>query len=205
MEYTYHQIPGWFNYQDSYAQLASNLPDGATVVEIGSFMGRSTSFLATAFWNANKQNVKAILRYLLRRQSWSPFSPEPIEFAELNFDFHPSSVRKWLNETGFDVKRQLTVSHFRIDIIKKYVPLSLLVAMDSWVQWTGDWWQLTPSVFVQCKTKGSTPAAQSDELFRCPTCGHSPLGSEAAQLICPGCHHHWAIRDGIYDFREPIG
>lgn len=58
MEYTYHQIPGWFNYQDSYAQLASNLPDGATVVEIGSFMGRSTSFLATAFWNANKQKVK---------------------------------------------------------------------------------------------------------------------------------------------------
>lgn len=58
MELKYHNIPGWFNYIDSYAQLASNLPDGSTIIEIGSFMGRSTSFLATAFWNANKENVK---------------------------------------------------------------------------------------------------------------------------------------------------
>ena len=40
---------------------------------------------------ANKQNLKAIFRYLLRRQAWSPFSPEPVEFAPLNFDFHPAS------------------------------------------------------------------------------------------------------------------
>lgn len=57
MELKYHSIPGWFNYIDSYAQLASNLPDKSTVIEIGSFMGRSTSFLATAFWNAGKENV----------------------------------------------------------------------------------------------------------------------------------------------------
>ena len=30
---------------------------------------------------ANKKNLKAIFRYLLRRQNWSPFTPEPIEFA----------------------------------------------------------------------------------------------------------------------------
>lgn len=58
MELTYHKIPGWFNYIDSYAQLASNLPDESRIVEIGSFMGRSTSFLATSFWNANKEKVK---------------------------------------------------------------------------------------------------------------------------------------------------
>ncbi len=37
---------------------------------------------------ANKQNLKAIVRYGLHRQKWNPFSPEPVEFAELNFDFH---------------------------------------------------------------------------------------------------------------------
>ena len=58
MELTYHKIPGWFNYTDSYAQMASNLPDEAKIVEIGSFLGRSTHFLCTAFWNANKENVK---------------------------------------------------------------------------------------------------------------------------------------------------
>jgi len=45
---------------------------------------------------ANKQNLKAILRFVLRRQTWSPFSPEPVEFTELNFDFHPKAVRAWL-------------------------------------------------------------------------------------------------------------
>ena len=38
---------------------------------------------------ANKHNLKAILRYLLKKQSWSPFTLEPVEFAALNFDFHP--------------------------------------------------------------------------------------------------------------------
>jgi len=37
---------------------------------------------------ANKQHLKAILRYFLRLQSWSPYSPEPVEFVKLNFDFH---------------------------------------------------------------------------------------------------------------------
>ena len=38
---------------------------------------------------ANKRNLKAVARYLLRRQSWSPFDPTPYEFVRLNFDFHP--------------------------------------------------------------------------------------------------------------------
>ena len=37
---------------------------------------------------ANKQNIKAIFRYLFGKQSWNPFSPEPIEFAALSYDFH---------------------------------------------------------------------------------------------------------------------
>ena len=36
---------------------------------------------------ANKRNLKAILRYFVRRQNWSPFDREPVEFVKLNFDF----------------------------------------------------------------------------------------------------------------------
>jgi ubiquinone/menaquinone biosynthesis C-methylase UbiE len=39
---------------------------------------------------ANKRNIKSIVRWLLGRQTWNPFDPEQIEFAELNFNFHPS-------------------------------------------------------------------------------------------------------------------
>ena len=48
---------------------------------------------------ANKQNLKAILRYLLRRQAWSPFSPEPVEFARLNFHFLPKTRCSWHQPT----------------------------------------------------------------------------------------------------------
>ena len=152
---------------------------------------------------ANKRNLKAILRYATRRQSWSPFSPEPIEFAELNFDFHPRSVRTWLGDNQFYVERQLTVSHFRIGTLKQLVPLNILVRMDSWAQWTGNWWQLSPSVFVRCRAKGEGPEAEPGALFRCPVCGNHPLVEKPEAAICSACHREWPLRDGIYDFRKP--
>jgi ubiquinone/menaquinone biosynthesis C-methylase UbiE len=151
---------------------------------------------------ANKQNLKAILRFALRRQSWSPFTPEPVEFVSLNFDFHPRRVRQWLGESGFSVQRQLTVSHFRIGVLKKVVPLNLLVALDSAAQLTGNWWQLTPSVFVLAKAAGSGPPASGELAFRCLECGHAPLRSEAEAVICEKCGKNWPVVDGIYDFRN---
>lgn len=50
---------------------------------------------------ANKQNLKAILRYSFRRQSWSPFTLGSVEFEKLNFDFHPKAVRSWLEGIQF--------------------------------------------------------------------------------------------------------
>jgi ubiquinone/menaquinone biosynthesis C-methylase UbiE len=152
---------------------------------------------------ANKQNLKAILRYALRRQSWSPFTSEPVEFAELNFDFHPRAVRAWLRASDFTIQRQLTVSHFRLGLLKRLVPLRLLVSMDALAQRTGDWWQLTPSVFVRASASGESPPAAPGGIFRCPECGHFPLEESSDILTCPSCARCYAVQDGIYDFREP--
>ena len=151
---------------------------------------------------ANKRNLKAILRYLMGRQSWNPFSPEPVEFAELNFDFHPKTVIAWLREVGFTVERQLTVSHFRLGALKRLVPLDLLVSMDSLAQLTGDWWQLSPSVFLRAKAAGKTPTAQPGTFFRCPACDYFPLRETSAGAECPACARRWPLEDGIYDFRQ---
>src|SRR5512138_1258454 len=70
---------------------------------------------------ANKLNLKAIVRYLLGRQKWSPFTLEPVEFVKLNFDFHPKSIRFWLKELGFVIEKTLTVSHFRVGLLKRLV------------------------------------------------------------------------------------
>jgi SAM-dependent methyltransferase len=150
---------------------------------------------------ASKLNLKAILRYWLGRQSWSPFDPEQVEFAALNFDFHPKTVRNWLHGNGFTIERQLTVSHYRIGLFKRLVPLKLLVAMDAAAQLTGDWWQLTPSVFVRSRAAGDSPTAALGTFFRCPQCGHFPLEEAYQELVCTGCHRKWGVQDGIYDFR----
>jgi len=151
---------------------------------------------------ANKQNLKAILRYLLRRQSWSPFSRKPVEFVPLNFDFHPSSIREWLLREAFSIQRQLTVSHFRTAILKRAIPLSLLVKMDSLAQLTGNLWQLTPSVFVKAQAVGNTPEAKEGQFFRCPQCNSLELVETNSSLECTACARTWQICDGIYNFRD---
>jgi ubiquinone/menaquinone biosynthesis C-methylase UbiE len=153
---------------------------------------------------ANKRNLKAILRYLTGQQPWNPFSPDAVEFAHLNFDFHPSSIRRWLNAAGFTIQRQLTVSHFRVDFLKRVLPLELLVRLDSAAQWTGNLWQFTPSVFVRTLASGGPMEEPSGGFFRCPECSHSPLIDLEEELNCAACGRVWAVRDGIYDFREPI-
>ena len=158
---------------------------------------------------ANKLNLKAIFRYLLGRQKWSPFSPEPVEFVKLNFDFHPKAVRNWLKELGFKVEKTLTLSHFRVGILKRVVPIGILVFLDSISQWTGEFWQLSPSVFMKAKVVGQNafPPREHDTIlsyFKCPACGHSPLVEKENVLECSNCKQKWGVKDGIYDFREPV-
>jgi len=153
---------------------------------------------------ANKRNLKAILRYIARRQDWNPFDHKPIEFAELNFDFHPFTIKKWLIENGFTIERQLTVSHFRIGFLKRILPLSILVKMDAFAQLTGNLWQFSPSVFIRAKSKKKSMVGNSNEIFRCPECGKSQFEENEDRIWCSSCSQKWLIDDGIYDFREPV-
>lgn len=153
---------------------------------------------------ANKHNLKSIARYLLRRQAWSPFALEPVEFTALNFDFHPRAIRSWLAQSGFEIQRQLTVSHFRIGLLKRHVPLGLLTGLDSLAQLTGDWWQLSPSVFVLARTPGPAALPPAELVFRCPECRCYPLAPHPDGLSCPGCGRRYALQDGIYNFKESL-
>jgi ubiquinone/menaquinone biosynthesis C-methylase UbiE len=153
---------------------------------------------------ANKMNLKAILRYIFGAQDWNPFTREPVEFIPLNFNFHPKDVRTLLKAANFNLERQLTVSHFRINFIKKIVPIKLLVWMDSLFQFTGKWWQLTPSVFTKSTSSGSIPYPEAiqDAFFQCPKCKHVLSSNDESKLVCNHCGAIWPIVDGIYDFRE---
>jgi ubiquinone/menaquinone biosynthesis C-methylase UbiE len=159
---------------------------------------------------ANKLNLKAILRYWLGRQKWSPFTLEPVEFAALNFDFHPKAIRQWLLALGFSIEKTLTVSHFRMGLLKRLLPASFLATLDGLAQPSGALWQLTPSVFVKASLASKDGAASGPasenilDWLRCPECTTHPLSDQGNHLECPGCGSRWAFRDGIYDFREPL-
>ena len=157
---------------------------------------------------ANKLNLKAILRYLLGGQEWNPFTLEPVEFVELNFDFHPRAIRNWLNELGFSIETTLTLSHFRVGLLKRIIPTGILVFFDSILQWTGALVQVTPSVFVKAKlVERDTISSYGNNIlsyFKCPDCGHSPLADRKDYLECPNCKKKWEVRGAIYDFREPM-
>jgi len=148
---------------------------------------------------ANKRNLKSILRFVLGKQTWNPYTMEQVEFVKLNFNFHPRQIRQWLRALDFQIERQLSVSHFRVGFLKRHVPLGILKALDSALQWTGAAWQLTPSVFVKSTLAEGMP--QHDFAFRCPQCGFHPLEAQEADITCPQCGTTFPYQDGIYDFR----
>lgn len=152
---------------------------------------------------ASKRHLKSIARYALRRQDWSPFDPAPYEFAPLNFDFHPAWMSRQLHAAGFATQRELAVSHFRLPLLKRLAPATVLAAADGAVQSVGALWKLTPSVFVRCAVPGQRPAALPAELFRCPECA-GPLTAALDSLDCSGCGARWSTREGLYDFKEPL-
>jgi len=154
---------------------------------------------------ANKLNLKAMTRYLLRRQSWSPYAREPVEFVKLNFDFHPAYIQDTLRQVGFVPRRRRAVSWLRLGLFKSAMPLRMMVALDRLLQPIGDILPISPSVFVENKTPGErAPVVATDAMFKCPACGAGNLRRDGAVLICPTNGERWAIHDGIYDFKEPL-
>jgi len=151
---------------------------------------------------ANKLNAKAIGRYLAGRQAWSPFDPQPVQFVELNFNFHPKTTRSWLVEKGFQIEKQRAVSFFRIELIKRAIDARLLARVDSLLQPIGALALFSPSLFVRSRAVGASLRAGPGEFFRCPACGQVGFHRTQSSLDCSTCGRIWPIEDGIYNFKQ---
>ena len=162
---------------------------------------------------ANKRNLKAVLRWLTRRQPWSPFDPAPLEFVAMNFDFHPGWMAAKMKNAGLRVDERFGASHFRLPALKKNLPAHLLARLDSRLFHIGGKFPLAPSIFVRAAASEAAERQQSEtrpaevdpvHLFRCPSCAAHPLAATGpAQLQCPSCARQYGQTDGIWDFRLP--
>jgi SAM-dependent methyltransferase len=161
---------------------------------------------------ANKRNLKAIGRWLFRRQSWSPFSKQPIEFVRLNFDFHPQWMAEQFREADLIPEQQFALSHFRLPWVKQKFAADTLVRLERPFFKLAGRFPLSPSVFVtvRAKQKREAHSASIDPLlvaalFRCPNCTTDGLVQAAPdRVICQDCDSSYQCRDKIWDFKEAV-
>jgi SAM-dependent methyltransferase len=156
---------------------------------------------------ANKRNLKALTRWVLRRQSWSPLSEDPVEFVRLNYDFHPAWMARQVNAVALTVKQRYAVSHFRLDALKRRIDAETLAKIDSWLFAAGGTFPLAPSVFLKIGAPAgdvrSVAGATIAHLLRCPICDAEPLVQRAEDRVtCVQCDSTFARRAGIWDMKE---
>ncbi|MFZ5919114.1 MAG: methyltransferase domain-containing protein [Chloroflexota bacterium] len=153
---------------------------------------------------ANKRHIKAILRYLTRRQDWNPFDHQPLEFVPLNFDFHPAYICQHLRHEGFEILQERAVSSFRLPALKRNLAPHWLATLDSLLQRPLASLKLTPSVFLHARLHDNTPSPPPGTIFCCPACRSEELIQTHEALTCQNCSQAWPIVQGIYDFRWPL-
>lgn len=149
---------------------------------------------------ANKRNLKALMRYAVRRQAENPLTHAPYEFVPLNWNYHPAFIEQALCRAGLAVQARRAVSHFRWAPLKTHVAPGALARADAAIGGLTAGLALGPSQFVQARRRGHQPPTVA--LWRCPACGQEPLAVEGGAVPCPACGRRWPYRDGIYVFRE---
>jgi SAM-dependent methyltransferase len=175
------------------------------IVDVSRALGNVAAALrpggSFVFEFANKRHLKSLLRYALRRQRWSPFDRSPVEFAELNFDFHPDWMKTQLRHAGFAIRSTRAVSTFRMGALKRLIGARRLAALDGVLQRPLAALAISPSLFALCRTPGEA-AAVNEVLFVCPQC-RRPLSAVGDELRCAN-GHRWSARDGVYDLKSPL-
>lgn len=170
------------------------------------------TYSVSVFEYANKRNMKAIARWLLGKQFWSPFERDPIEFVELNYDFHPLWMEQTFASAALKIDQQLAVSHFRLPFLKKYIAPENLAKLDRKLFRVGGNFPIAPSVFVQStrtiaceRSIAETSGDGVTHLFRCPICTVEEFITKIpSQLVCRNCNARFAKKDGVWDFKDAL-
>lgn len=161
---------------------------------------------------ANKRNLKALARWSLRRQEWSPLDREPVEFVKLNFDFHPDWMAEQFKQAGLVTRQRLAVSHFRLPALKRRIGAERLAAIDRWLFAPGGTYPLAPSVFLKvgvdeasARSGASTASDDVAGILRCSRCGTEPLQRVGDDRVaCGACNAIFARHLGVWDMKEIV-
>lgn len=98
---------------------------------------------------ANRRHLLAAVRYLTRRQSWSPSAQRPHEYLPGHFAHQPTTVESQLRSVGLQPDARRAVSLFRSARLKRLVPARVLAALESPLQGPLGRIAPSPSIYVR--------------------------------------------------------
>lgn len=116
---------------------------------------------------ANKIHLKARIRAWLKgdfgfSKDKNPLNLEPcgLRPAQILVNYHPQHIQQMLESAGFLIKKKISVSNFRIPILKKLIPLPILLFFESCLQRVSELslfhFYFGPSIFLLCTKKTKT-------------------------------------------------
>lgn len=100
---------------------------------------------------ANKMHFKSIILNLVKG-NFKYFSKESVSIASKDVTFlnhHPKNVESLLEKAGFKIEKKLSVSNFRLAILKKIFPVKFLLLIENYVQELLSIVYFGPSIFYK--------------------------------------------------------
>jgi ubiquinone/menaquinone biosynthesis C-methylase UbiE len=101
---------------------------------------------------ANKKNIVEILRYMFNRPNIKPFDYLPSRRGNgVYYNFNPDYIRDMLNQNGFIIEKEMAVSFFRNEFIKRIINYKILSKIESILQEPLGRFHLSPSVLLKAR------------------------------------------------------
>jgi SAM-dependent methyltransferase len=107
---------------------------------------------------ANKKHLKNFLEAFFKHdwQDFADHGPEKIKTRPVSFPFfnyHPNQIRTLLLSRDFAILKRLSVSNFRSPVIKKVLPVKLLLFLEKIISPIASYYRWGPSIFVLAQKK----------------------------------------------------
>lgn len=164
---------------------------------------------------ANKVHLKAKISHLLRRD-FKFFSSDPYQqptaknyegsngVETIFLNFHPKDILNRFQNLGFKLVEKVGVSFFRIEIMKRIIPIKILVRLEGFVQSVLGKTNIAPSIFYKFKLDKKeteqTKDSKLEDILVCPKC-KSQLQFKKEECFCTNCRSKFEKVADIWDFR----
>ncbi len=108
---------------------------------------------------ANKRNLKNILRFFTGKMDTSPFNLVPSQVGETIKNYHPKDIYKKLTARDIRIKKIISVSNFRLGILKKIFGSRLLIFFETIYQKIFSFITWGPSIFIKGYSVKAVPSS----------------------------------------------